>query len=58
MELFGGGRDVWRGMEGVEERGQGCFLPSQLIDSQMSGGVLFVAGAKALGDTFLLYKQT
>lgn len=44
LELFGGGRDAWReGREGVGERGQGCFLFSQLIDSQMSGGVGFVA---------------
>lgn len=28
------------------ERGQGCFLFSQLIDSQMSGGVGFVAELK------------
>lgn len=34
------------GRVGVEERGQGCFLFSQLIDSQMSGGVGFVAGLK------------
>lgn len=34
------------GREGVGERGQGCFLFSQLIDSQMSGGVGFVAGLK------------
>lgn len=32
----GGGRDVWRGRVGVKERGQGCFLFSRLIDSQMS----------------------
>lgn len=30
----------------VGKRGQGCFLFSQLIDSQMSGGVVFVAGLK------------
>lgn len=30
-------------MYGGRERGQGCFLFSQLIDSQMSGGVGFVA---------------
>lgn len=34
------------GREGVGKRGQGCFLYSQLIDSQMSGGVGFVAGLK------------
>jgi len=34
-------------MEGWgEKRGQGCFLFSQLIDSQMSGGVGFAAGLK------------
>lgn len=44
LELFGGGRDVWRGRAGVIERGQGCFLFSQLIDSQMSGGVGFWRG--------------
>lgn len=35
-----------KGREGVGERGQGCFLFSQLIDSQMSGGVGFVVGLK------------
>lgn len=58
LELFGGGREVWKGREGVEERGQGCFLFSQLIDSQMSGGVGFAAGAGVLWDTFAFHKQT
>lgn len=40
------------GREGVGERGQGCFLFSQLIDSQMSGGVGFVAGLKHPGTLF------
>lgn len=56
LELFGGGRDVWRGREGAGERGQGCFLFSQLIDSQMSGGVGFVPGLKR--PLFSLREQT
>lgn len=45
---------VWR-----KRGGQGCFLLSQLIDSQMSGGVVvFFAAAEAPGDTFPLHKQT
>lgn len=44
------------GKGGYRERGQGCFLVSQLIDSQMSGGVGFVVGLKHPGTP--LYKQT
>lgn len=40
------------GRETERERGQGCFLFSQLIDSQMSGGVGFVAGLKHPGTLF------
>lgn len=39
--------------EGLGERGQGCFLFSQLIDSQMSGGVGFGAWLKHPGTRFL-----
>lgn len=46
------------GREGVGERGQGCFLFSQLIDSQMSGGVGFVAGPKHPVTLFPFHKQT
>lgn len=42
------------GRECVEERGQGCFPFSQLIDSQMSGGAGVCAGAKVPCDTLPL----
>lgn len=49
--MCGGGRNVCRGRVGVEERGQGCFLFSQLIDTLMSA-VGFVVALKISGSLF------